>query len=168
MIALLKALHIASFSIWMAGLILLPVFMQLYGRRSELQTQPGFDAFRWLTHYSYTVVVTPASVVAIAAGTILIFAQSVLVPWMLAKLVAVAGLVLLHAWFGHVIVKVGEGRGAYRVPLVVLSLLVLFPLMGTVLWLVLAKPDLETLIIALPDILHTPRDRPLPAILDPL
>ncbi len=168
MIALLKALHIMSFSLWMAGLLLLPVLMQVYGRRAELQTQTGFDTFRWLTHFSYTGVVTPAAVVAIAAGTTLIFAQEVFVPWMLAKLVAVAGLVLLHAWLGHLIVKVGEGRGSYRVPPVGLSLLVLFPLIGTVLWLVLAKPDLDAVVNALPEVLQTPRDRPIPATLDPL
>lgn len=168
MIALLKAAHIIAFTLWMAGLLLLPVLMQARGRHPEMQTQPGFAAFRWLTHYAYTAVITPAAVVAIVAGTILIFAQDVLVPWMLAKLVVVAGLVLLHAWFGNLIVKVGEERGSYRMPPVGLSLLVLFPLIGGVLWLVLAKPDLGALIIALPEFLQTPRDRPIPAKLDPI
>ncbi len=168
MIALLKALHIISFSIWMAGLMMLAVLMQVHGRRPEMRTQPGFDEFRWLTHYGYTAVVTPAAVIAIAAGTVLIFAQGVLVPWMLAKLTAVAGLVLLHAWLGHLIVEVGEGHGSYRVPHVGLSLVVMLPLIGGVLWLVLAKPDLDALIAVLPDILHAPRGRDIPAFLDPL
>ena len=168
MIALLKALHIGSFTIWMAGLVMLAVLMQVQGRRPEIHTQPGFDEFRWLTHYGYTAVVTPASVIAIAAGTVLIFAQGVLVPWMLAKLAAVAGLVLLHAWLGHLIVEVGEGHGSYRVPHVGLSLLVMLPLIGAVLWLVLAKPDLLGLITVLPELLHEPRGRDIPTFLDPL
>ncbi|MCC5961972.1 MAG: CopD family protein [Rhodobacteraceae bacterium] len=168
MIALLKALHIASFSIWMAGLVLLPVLMEAYGRRAEMRTQEGFDEFRWLTHYSYTRVITPSSVVAIAAGTILIFAQAVMEIWMVAKLVAVSGLVLVHAWLGHVIVQAGEGRGLFRLPPVGLTLVPVLPLIGLVLWLVLAKPDLEPLLAALPAAIQQPRGSELPAILDPL
>ncbi|TVP70944.1 MAG: hypothetical protein EA339_11240 [Rhodobacteraceae bacterium] len=168
MIALLKTLHIIGLSIWMAGLIALPVIMQVYGRRAEMQTQPGFDEFRWLTHYAYTRAVTPAAIIAIAAGTVLIFAHHVLAPWMLAKLAAVSGMVLLHAWLGHVIVQAGEQRGSYRMPPVGLALLPAFGLIALVLWLVLAKPDLDTLVLALPDILREPRGNAIPARFDPL
>ena len=168
MIAILKTVHIIGFTIWMAGLLVLPVVMQVYGRRREMQTQPGFDEFRWLTHYSYTRVVTPASIIAIAAGTALIFAHHVLTVWMLAKLVAVSGLVLLHAWLGHVIVQAGEGRGAYKMPPVGLTVAPLLVLIMGVLWLVLAKPDLDALVAALPAFLQEPRGNAIPANLEPL
>lgn len=168
MIALLKAVHIAALSLWCGGLILLAVLIQLHGRRDEIRTHAGFATFRVLTHYSYTLVVTPAAVVAVTAGTVLIFALEVLDPWMLAKLVAVAGMVLIHAWYGHLIVEAGEGQGQYRIPPAALSLLVLVPLIGLVLWLVLAKPSLDTLIATFPAVLHEPRGNAIPAGLDPL
>lgn len=168
MIALLKALHIIGLSIWMAGLLTLPIVMQIYGRRAEIQTQPGFDEFRWLTHYSYTRVVTPAAIVAISTGTALIFAHHVLTVWMLAKLLAVSGLVLMHAWLGHVIVEAGEGRGNYEIPPVSVALIPTLALMIAVLWLVLAKPDLAGLVASLPDILREPRGNAIPARFDPL
>jgi len=168
MIAILKSLHITALAIWCAGLILLPVLMQIYGRRNDLKTQSGFTEFRWLTHYSYTLVVTPAAIIAVAAGTILIFALEILDVWMMAKLMAVAGMVLLHAWLGFLIVHAGEGRGNYHMPPVALSLLVLLPLIGIVLWLVLAKPDLSDLAALFPDFLLEPRGNQLPARWDPL
>ena len=168
MIAVLKAAHIIALSIWCAGLILLPILLHVYGRRPEIRTQAGYAEFRWLTHYSYTGVITPAAVIAVMFGTILIFALEVLDAWMLAKLIAVSGMVLLHAWLGHLIVQAGEGRGAYRTPMAGLSLLALAPLIGLVLWLVLAKPSLEELITLLPSALQEPRGNQIPARFDPL
>lgn len=168
MIAIIKALHISALSVWCAGLILLPVLMQIYGRRREVKTQAGFTEFRWLTHYSYTVVVSPAAVIAVAAGTVLIFAVEVLDVWMMAKLVAVAGMVLLHAWLGHLIVHSGELHGAYRLPPAGLALFGIIPLIGLVLWLVLAKPGLQDISALFPDFLQEPRGNPLPERWDPL
>lgn len=168
MMALLKALHISALAVWCAGLILLPVLMQLHGRHAEMRSQAGFTEFRWLTHYSYTRVVSPAAVITVAAGTGLIFAGTVIDLWMMAKLVAVTGMVLVHAWLGHLIVLAGEGRGHFRVPRVGLTLLATLPLIGLVLWLVLAKPPLEASLVHFPDFLQAPLDRPIPARLDPL
>lgn len=168
MIALLKALHISALALWCAGLILLAIVLHLHGRRDEIRTQAGFAEFRLLTHYSYTLVISPAAVVAVVAGTVLIFALEVLDAWMLAKLIAVAGMVLVHAWFGHLIAQAGAGNGTYRVPPAALALIVLIPLIGLVLWLVLAKPSLDTLIAAFPDFLQEPRGNPIPERFDPL
>ncbi|MGL4413009.1 CopD family protein [Roseinatronobacter monicus] len=168
MIAALKAAHIIALCIWCAGLILLPILLHIYGRRPEMRSQAGFTEFRWLTHYSYIAVITPAAVIAVSVGTVLIFALEVLSAWMLAKLIAVAGMVLLHAWMGHLIVQAGEGRGDFHLPMAGLSLLALVPLIGLVLWLVLAKPSLEELIALLPSILQEPRGNPIPARLNPL
>lgn len=168
MIALLKALHISGLAVWCAGLILLPVMMHRHGRHPEMQTQAGFAEFRWLTHYGYTRVVSPAAVVTVVAGTGLIFAGTVIDLWMIAKLVAVTGMVLLHAWLGHLIVVTGEAYGRFRVPPVGLTLLVILPLIGMVLWLVLAKPSLEDLTAWFPDFLQTPLDRPIPERFTPI
>lgn len=168
MIAFLKAVHISALAIWCAGLLLLPVLLHLHGRDKRFRTQAGFTEFRWITHYSYTLVISPAAVIAVAAGTTLIFWLEVLDAWMALKLLAVTGMVLLHAWFGHLIVQAGEKRSAYSLPPVGLSLIALVPLIGLVLWLVLAKPDIADLLTLLPHSLQEPRGNAIPARLDPL
>lgn len=168
MIALLKGLHVAALSIWCAGLVALPVLLQIYGRRAEIHTQPGFSEFRLLIHATYTRLVTPAAVVAIAAGTALILALGLREPWLVAKLAAVAGMVLAHCWLGHLIVQTAEGRGTYRMPPPMIALPVVLAAMGAVLWLVLAKPELGPLLDGLPAWLRRPQDRPLPSVLTPI
>lgn len=168
MIALLKAVHIAALSLWCAGLVAMPIVLQIYGRREEVRTQAGFSEFRLLMHAAYTRIVTPAAIIAIAAGTGLIFAVGLTQPWLVAKLVAVVGMVLAHAWLGHLTVEASEGRGTYQMPHALLALPVSLICMGAVLYLVLAKPDLQPLIDALPQALTTPQDRSLPAALVPI
>jgi protoporphyrinogen IX oxidase len=168
MIAAFKALHIAALAVWCAGLILLPVLLHLHGRGARVRTQAGFTAFRRLSHFGYTRVVTPAAVIAVAAGTVLIFLLRLVDPWLLAKLVAVAGMVLVHAWLGHLIAQTGERAGTYRMPPPLIALFLGAPLMLAVLWLVLAKPDLAPLVERLPDFLREPRNRQLPADLVPI
>lgn len=168
MIALLKAIHIIAFAIWCAGLVLLPLMIDLLGRRAARRGQTEFAQFRWSTHLAYTHVITPAAVVAVAAGTVLIFALEVLAPWMLLKLVAVTGMVLAHTWLGHLVVQSGERRAPHRPATARLALIAAVPLMGLVLWLVLAKPALEELSAFLPAILQEPRGQEIPARLNPL
>jgi len=168
MIASLKALHIATLVIWCAGLIALPVMMQAYGRSRAATTEAGFGTFRLLSHGAYTRLVTPAAVVAIAAGTALIFAVPVTADWLLVKLAAVSGMVLLHAWLGHLIARTGEERGRYRLPSPLWALAGALPLMALVLWLVLAKPDLAALVEQLPSWMRQPLGRELPPELTPI
>jgi protoporphyrinogen IX oxidase len=168
MIAALKAAHIAALAVWCAGLILLPILMHLHGRGPMVRTQAGFETFRRLSHFSYTRVVTPAAVIAVAAGTVLIVMLDLVDGWLLAKLVAVAGMVLVHAWLGHLIAETGEGAGSYRMPPPLIALVLGVPLMMVVLWLVLAKPDLTPWIERLPLFLREPQDRELPPDLVPI
>ncbi|MGU3493716.1 CopD family protein [Xanthobacteraceae bacterium A53D] len=168
MIALLKTLHIAALSIWCAGLLALPLILQIYGRREEIRTQAGFSEFRLLVHHAYTRVVTPAAIVAIVAGTALIPFRGLADTWLMAKLAVVAGMVMVHAWLGHLVVQASEGRGSYRMPPPLLTLPVSIVCMGSILFLVLAKPDLQWLIEALPQALREPQGRSLPSGLVPI
>jgi protoporphyrinogen IX oxidase len=168
MIAFLKSAHIIALAVWCAGLIMLPVILHYYGRGAKVRTQAGFATIRNLSHFSYTRLVTPAAVIAISAGTILIFLLELVDLWMLAKLVAVAGMVLVHAWLGHLIVQTGEGLGAYEMPPPLIALVLGVPLMVAVLWLVLAKPDLAPLVDRIPAFLREPQDRELPPDLVPI
>lgn len=162
MIAALKALHIAGLVVWCAGLVALPILMQIYGRGPVSRTQAGFAEFRLLAHRSYTRIITPAAIVAIAAGSALIVLLRLADPWMLAKLAAVAGMVLVHAWLGHLVAVSGERAGAWQMPSPLIGLALALPLMALTLWLVLAKPDLEATIALLPEALREPQGRSLP------
>jgi protoporphyrinogen IX oxidase len=168
MIAAFKAAHIAALAIWCAGLILLPIVLHVHGRGETVRTQAGFSTIRMLSHFSYTRLVTPAAVIAVSAGTVLIFLLELVDGWLLAKLIAVAGMVLVHAWLGHLIAETGEQAGAYRMPPPLIALILGVPLMLVVLWLVLAKPDLTPLVERLPEFLRQPQDRELPPELVPI
>lgn len=168
MIALLKGAHIAAFSLWCAGLVALPIVLHSYGRAEEVRTQAGFSEFRLLVHATYTRIVTPAAILAIAAGTVLIFAVELTDAWLMAKLVAVVGMVLVHGWLGHLVVQGSEGRGSYEMPPALIALPAAVLCMSAVLYLVLAKPDLQPLIDALPHALREPQGRSLPSVLVPI
>ncbi|MGE7204278.1 CopD family protein [Sphingomonas sp. NPDC019816] len=155
-LSIVKGVHIAALILWCAGLIALPL---LLAKHSVSEVQTTYTRLRLLTHDGYTMIVTPAAVIAIAAGTVLIYLRGVFEPWMFAKLVAVGLLVCLHALVGHTVVLMSERRGEYAppspVPLVVGSIAT----MTIVLLLVLAKP-------VVPDIapawLKAPQNRQLP------
>ncbi len=172
MIAALKFLHIAALAVWCAGLVALPVVMQIYGRPAAMQSQTRYAEFRLLVHRGYTRIVTPAAIVAIAAGGVLIIVLHRVDPWMLAKLAAVSGMVLVHAWLGHLVAQSGDraaelGEG-WRMPPPTIALVLGVPLMGAVLWLVLAKPDLSGLVEHLPEMLREPQGRSLPDAVVPI
>lgn len=158
MIAAVKALHIAGLVAWCAALIALPLLLHLHG---HARRQRQFIAFRLITHVGYTAIATPAAVVAVAAGTALIFLARVYEPWLLAKLALVAAMVLVHVWLGHLIGRSGEvGRPVLRPP-PILALVLTLPLIAAVLMLVLAKPDLRPLEGWLPAWAQEPRARDL-------
>ena len=168
MIALLKAGHIASLAVWCAALLVLPILLRIYGHRDNISTQAGFTEFRILLHVGYIRIATPAAVITITLGTALIVLLQLREDWLMLKLAAVAGMVLLHAWLGHLILRTTEEKGVYQMP----SITFVFPcsilLMVTVLVLVLAKPDLTPVIENLPEILQQPQDRELPPDLVPI
>ncbi|MET0248275.1 MAG: CopD family protein [Sphingobium sp.] len=159
MIIAIKFLHIAALAIWCAGVIALPLMLAKHNADHE---QLDYARLRLLTHRAYTLIVTPAAVITIAAGTALIFLAGVFTPWMFAKLVGVGMLVLLHAWIGHITLIVGERQGAYVPPRFWshIALTAVFAAIAAILILVLAKPPIDGDLA--PDWLVTPRDQPLP------
>ena len=155
-LAWVKGLHIAALILWCAGLVALPLVLSKHDVAEE---QADYARLRRITHYGYTRIVTPAAVVAIAAGTALIFLRQVFEPWMFAKLVAVGLLVALHALVGHVVVLMSERRGEYAPPSSKPLLAVVLATMTVVLALVLAKPVIPDLT---PAWLDGPQNRQLP------
>ncbi|RVV99099.1 hypothetical protein EKE94_08395 [Mesobaculum littorinae] len=152
-----KALHVVMLLLWCGGLFALPLML---AHHAPAIGQGDYTRIRRATHYTYTYVVTPCAVLAIASGTGLMFLREVFVTWMFAKLVFVALLVAVHVWVGYAIVAVAETEGTHRAPdprITLTALLV--PVLG-ILVMVLAKPDLTE--IPVPGWLSEPRGYSLP------
>ena len=159
-LTLVKALHIAALILWCAGLVALPLVLS---KHTEHEAQAEYSRLRRITHDGYTHIVTPAAVIAITAGTALIYLRGAFVPWMFAKLVAVGLLVTLHALIGHTVVLMSERRGEYTPPSPVPLTAAMIATMTAVLVLVLAKPAVPASIDDLiPAWLKAPQHRQLP------
>lgn len=153
----LKALHVAMLALWTAGLFALP---RMLARHDPAVGQADYARIRRATHYGYAFAVTPAAVLAIASGTLLIFLRDVFDLWLLAKLVFVAGLVAFHGWVGHTIVAVAETEGSHTPPEPFWPTILLSLPVVAILALVLAKPELDE--IPMPGWLREPRGIQLP------
>jgi putative membrane protein len=153
----LKAMHIGLLALWIAGLFSLA---NMLARHKGTRTPAEFAQIRRATHYAYVWAITPAAVLTIATGTLLIFVREVFAAWILAKLVLVAGLVALHAWAGHTIILVAETDGTHRPPGALVPSLAILGLVIAILMLVLSKPELEEAWV--PAWLKSPLGRQLP------
>lgn len=164
-VAGLKFLHLTAMFAWCAALIALPLLLFFYGntwrhQSGDQKTQARYAEFRLITHFGYIAFATPAAVIAIASGTGLIFADEVFDLWFALKLALVAGMALVHAWVGHLILSSSEKRSLRHLPSPVWALALGVPLMLGVLWLVLAKPDLAWTADYMPRFMLAPRGQP--------
>lgn len=153
----LKTIHIIALIIWCAGLLALPLLLAADHHKLP---QNDYTRLRLTLHGSYVAVVTPAAVIAVAAGTALIFLSDVFVPWMFAKLVAVGFLVGLHGLTGHAIIAIGTDPGKAQLQLAIPRIAGALVLMSIILLLVLAKPHIPLDLV--PDWLQRPLDVQLP------
>lgn len=134
----LKVLHISALIIWCAVLLYLPAAVAVAKARADnaVFSMPHHRA-RWL----FTLVATPAALLAIISGTALFMVDTTLGVWLIAKLTAVAGMVLCHALYGLLIIRsengLDKGVSATCAVLGVASMLLIL----AALWLVLQKPS---------------------------
>lgn len=153
----LKAVHVAALFVWCGGLFALPLMLS---NHDPANSPEDFRRIRRATHLTYTIAVTPAAVIAVVAGTWLIFFREALVPWLYAKLVFVALLVSAHAWIGHIIVTVAESHRRTNPPPAFVPITAALVPMVAILVLVLGKPDLSG--IEFPAWMTEPRGGQLP------
>ena len=102
MTALLKFVHLATISIWSAGLIALPF---LFRQRALLSGGMDLDRLHRMTRFVYVGMASPAAVIAIGSGTALIFFQSTFQEWFSIKMALVAIMVMLHVAAGLVLAR---------------------------------------------------------------
>lgn len=156
-VPLFKTLHLIALSVWCGGLIALPMMLS---RHDSLISQDDYKVVRQKTHITYTMIVTPAAIIAVIAGTWLIFLRQVFEPWLLAKLVFVALLLLLHVRIGHSIVRIAEKPGDHTPPNPSLATTGVLVCATAILLFVLGKPDLDW--VDMPRWLLEPRGGHLP------
>lgn len=134
-----KLAHVASIALWSAGLLGLPF---LYLQRKGLED----DALHRLHAFSrslYVAIVSPAAFVAVTSGTFLIFLMGTYEAWFSAKLLAVSVLTGIHIFSGLMILRLFEPGRSYPLWRFALVMPLTILVVSTILFLVLAKPDLE-------------------------
>lgn len=151
-VPLFKAVHIIGIVIWCGGLLALPMML---ARHNATITVEDYRTVRHASHIAYTMCVTPAAVIAVVAGTWLIFMREAFTPWLYAKLAFVALLVIAHGWIGHAVAKIGEEPGQYTPPAAVFPIVAVMLPVLMILVFVLAKPTLEWIVF--PEWLTSPR-----------
>lgn len=146
----LKLLHFAAIAIWSAGLICLPA---LYVQRAHVPDTPSMHRLQALVRFFYVVIISPAAFVAVASGTALIFVREPFEAWFSLKLALVGALVMIHIFTGLVILRLFEEGRTYPVWRFSAATTLTVTVVGAILVVVLAKPDLPNLT---PEILNQP------------
>lgn len=131
----LMALHITALLLWCAALFALPGLLA-----ACRAGQDDEHRLRGMTRFTYLMLASPAAVIAVISGTLLIYPTEAYSGWLALKLTAVAGLVLFHVLCGRLIVALLEQPQLWSVR--IFHALVGLPavLVVVILWLVLAKP----------------------------
>ncbi len=108
----LKLIHIAAIVIWAAGLLYLPgLFAAHPGTWND---EVAFRRLRRQTRIVYVALMSPAAVVGVVSGTVLVFLAASIAGWIVLKLITVAGMVLLHVWMGRVMGLLLEQPSLHR------------------------------------------------------
>lgn len=103
----LKLLHISAMAVWFAGLFFLPRLF-LARRRGEGDGEAAF--FNPVANALFFRVATPAALLTIALGMVLIAYGPGGGAWLVMKLVLVALAVLLHLYYGLLLYELGQGN----------------------------------------------------------
>ena len=139
--AWLKAIHIAALAVWAGGLVAMPGLLGVAaGPHGEIDD----DDARQLNfaRLGYEFVVSPAAVLTVASGTILIFVAAYEIGWLALKLLAVGFMALLHMLIGRGLDHGGRRFVPGRAMRLVLTGTIAASI-GAVLALVLGKPSLD-------------------------
>lgn len=138
----LKFLHFAAIAIWSAGLICLP---GLYVQRAHVPDEPSKHRLQALVRFFYVVIISPAAFIAVGSGTALIFVREPFEAWFSLKLAFVGALVMIHIFTGLVIIRLFDDGRTYPVWRFAAATTLTVAVVGVILVVVLAKPDLPNL-----------------------
>lgn len=133
----LKTIHITALIVWSAGLFALPA---IYAAYPGLDHPRAMRRLRATARFTFIAIASPAAVITIIAGTLLIHPTGSYAGWLVVKLMAVALMVLFHVACGRIVVLLHHRPDLWAAR--THHTLLLFPilLIAAVLYLVLAKP----------------------------
>jgi uncharacterized membrane protein len=137
----LKFLHIATIAIWSGGLVAVPF---LLWQRGTLDAGPDLDRLHRMTRFVHVGISSPAAFVAIGSGTALIFLQSTFQEWFSLKMLFVGAMAILHVLVGLELVRVFSPDGRFGLLAHVAQTSVSLALITAILWIVLAKPHIDS------------------------
>lgn len=136
--------HLIGLLFWAASLLYLPALIAGSLVRDNDFREPA-DPYDSISRLVFTRFATPSALLAIIAGTLVFVVDYTIDVWLIAKLTAVAGLVLAHALTGLLILRAESGNGKPVVRWCWVLGIVQSVLMVAIVWLVLAKPALQAL-----------------------
>jgi uncharacterized membrane protein len=141
----LKFVHIATIALWAGGLVVLPY---LFWQRRLYAAGPELDRLHRVTRFVYVAMTSPAAFVAIGTGTALIFLQSTFREWFTVKMALVSAMAMLHVVAGLTAVRVFTPKGRFGTTSFVTLTVLYLVLIVAILWVVLAKPVIDSAQIA--------------------
>lgn len=138
--AWLMGLHIVPLLVWSAGLFYIPTLCSVDYRGMD---RIAIRQIRIRARFIFVAVASPAAVLTIVSGSVLVYATGAMGEWFAAKLTLVALMAMFHGFCGHMLALLGhEGRRQKRFNSLSIWMLVAPGLLiPAVLWLVLAKPQ---------------------------
>lgn len=137
-LVLLLGLHITGLVVWCGALLYLPALIAAGPARAQGAGRARGSGS--LNRMVFTAIATPAALFAIITGSLLFLFDRTLGVWLILKLTAVTGMVICHVLYGVLVLRQERNPHApAAVPCMLLGTLSAL-LIGTVLWLVLAKP----------------------------
>lgn len=139
--AWLMGLHVVLLIVWSAGLFYIPALCSIeFGNVDRITARQT----RIMSRFVFVAVASPAAVLTIVTGSVLVYVTGASGDWLAAKLTVVALMAVFHGYCGHMLTLLGhEGKDKKRIQsLSVWLISVPVLLICTVLWLVLAKPVL--------------------------
>ncbi|WMT90240.1 CopD family protein [Pelagibacterium sp. H642] len=141
MITVFKFVHIATISIWAAGLICLPF---LFAQRKDVGHEAALHRLHAMVRFLYVVILSPTAFVAIGSGTVLVFLRSTFEPWFGLKLFFVGIMVLIHLLSGLLVLSLFDESARYSRLRYIAFTGGTLAVVSAILAVVLAKPEFDT------------------------
>lgn len=133
----LKFAHFCALLVWCAGLLALPSLLALYpAAHGRVARERAITA----TRFTYIAIASPAAVLAVASGTLLVHPVDAYQGWLLAKLTLVAGMVGFHIACGTLMTTLHDRPRRFGAGLLQATVAVPLALIGGVLATVLWQP----------------------------
>lgn len=137
-------LHIITLIFWCASLLYLPALIAGIHSRSIAIHEPR-NKYGSVARFVFTTIATPAALLAIMSGTVVFLLNRTVEVWLIGKLTLVTLLAVSHTLAGLLLLHTQDRSQKPIAGLCRLLSVVLWCLMGGIIWTVLAKPAAEIL-----------------------